>query len=259
MAKKIIFVFLFAITLIIVPAGYAGAAQYYIGVQITSAQAPGNPAGVTDNNYCLPKGTTLIIKDSSDNNPQGTKAISKPICAGDTIWSNLVSLSTGTEYKAYISIGGASPYNLSTSINGYYCPGFWNRGRSVLYNDNGYYGCWVSLDTEKSCGETCSHFGLTYSTMKYQWDSEPADDSYNCATESFLMGASCASCSKGSTYNYYDTITHDCWDSQSWATVDPATVISNISGHSYIQVCRCYTQNASSAVTHDLSFSFFTP
>ena len=228
MSKKILLLVFFSF-LIIIPAGNAGAAQYYIGVAIASGQAPGNPSTVTNTNWCLPRGTTLHIRNSSGTDlPAITPTvnpteISRPGCAGRTIWSALFNLTSGTTYQIYI---------FPAENFGYYA--YYYYGYCSGSADPNYSGeclvTWPTAGQDKNCTEVCAYYGSTADTG--------ARHEQNCNFESFLMGATCSSCTANATYNYYDPTTRACF----YTTTDGASATARL-GATLERVCRCPLTN----------------
>lgn len=215
--KKILFL-LFISVLLLIPFANASATQMYVGVQINSAQAPGCtpgtstcPGTATDNNWCLPVGTTdsnsskMVVATTAscshfDSNTDPTNACSwcsgvclstpvsvvKPTCSGDTIWSGLVDVTNGVNYKIYLWTPN-------------FCPGYINGQ------------CFVTAATEKNCCDVCNNYGLTArggesnctSSTTCYIDSSPYDDA-NCTREAKLKGSACSSCAANANYAYFD-------------------------------------------------------
>lgn len=215
MSKKIIF-FIFIAFLAILPAAHIKAAQYFIGVTIASASAPGYASSgtvPTDNHWCLPSlqggsPTQLYIRNSSGSNLTAVSPTSNPVsltspaCAGDTVWSALFDLTSGQTYQIYFDLP-----------NSYYvsCPGF------LYYNNN--YSCAVTAGENLDCCETCAYYGLqeastttgcTSSSTSCRIVSYRYNDDY-CFLESFLMGKECNSCTAGASFGYYNEATQDCY------------------------------------------------
>jgi len=256
MISKKILLLIFLAFLIVIPAGKVGATQYYVGVTIASASAPGYPSGTTNNNWCLPNYTTIAIRNDGANltavsptsNPTTITGVA---CADDTIWSGLFNLTSGTEYQIYIVPANASTYNYNNS----YCSGFW---------DGSYSYCWVSDTTSESCASVCSHYGSTirkYTSGSYDYtynyqNSSSSYPSYNCAIESFLMGGTCSSCTAGSTYNYYNpsSASHACYYSQTYYNANDKNGTA-VLGEGLVRVCPCYIQSNSSNVNFTFTFT----
>ncbi len=223
MTKKILLL-IFLAFLIIIPAGKVGAttAQYFVGVTIASAQAPGYNSGTTDNNWCLLYGTNLYIRDNNGNNLTAISPTTNPVpisapgCAGTTIWSGLFNLTSGTTYQVYIVPGE----NVSDG-NYYfaYCSG-WNTDWRCFTS-------WNTSGQNKSCDDVCSHHASVASTDDTQGD---------CSVEAFLMGGTCATCTATSNYNYYNPSTNDCYYTTSGGASTSATL-----GSSLVRVCYCNT------------------
>jgi hypothetical protein len=248
--KKILLLIFLSI-LIIIPAGSIYATQYYVGVTIASAQAPGYPSGTTNSNWCLPNKTTMAIRNNSGialtaisptSNPV---IVSSPICAGNTLWSGLFDLTSGTDYQIYIYPTGSSANNYYYS----YCPG-------VLGWTNSY--CWVAWQENKNCAETCAHFGSViqpYNTYTYNYQNNSTNSSnteYNCGIESILMGSSCSSCTAGATYNYYNASSKSCYYSQTYYNSNDTAGSVALPG--YVRACPCYIQNNNNRA--DFTFTF---
>ena len=250
------FLFILAALMLFVAPQFASAANYFVGVTIASGQAPGYPSPATNTNWCLPAlspattsyGTRFYIRNGTTNLTPVSPTVNPidlagPACAGDTVWSGLFNLTSGTTYNAYFN---AQSYS--------YCPGV------VDYDDcswNCAYTCWVAWDTpgqNKSCADVCSHYGTTSVnyTGNYPWLYRPAG--YNCRTVAKLLGGTCSSCTTNGTYNYYNPTTFACTTTttqyNSSDTNGSATLGSDV-----VRVCACNLLNSNSA-----SFAFnFTP
>ena len=264
MSKKISFFIIF-IFLAIIPAGKILAGQYYVGVAISQGTtAPGYPLGTADTNWCLPNETTIAITDSNDVNltPIGPTTnptkISAPGCAGTTIWSGLVDLTSGTNSKINITPGNDDALDSSYQA---YCPGFNSTYFGNDGNDN--YWCWVAASINTSCTDTCSKYGSTmayYPNTVFPWNIQPLSgaNTSNCAVESFLMGGACSSCTAGATYNFFNPVSHVCSYSQTqYVSGDAGAALPGL-----VRVCPCnfqYNLNDNSN-PHPVNFIFpFTP
>ena len=251
MSKKILLVIIFLAFLTFVPTIKASAAmaQVYVGVQISGAQAPGcvpgtntcytgAPGAMTDSNWCLPVGTTLAIQNNGGGNLGASTGptvegyvspstniitITKPACSGGTIWSGLYNLTVGNTYKAYITASS-------------FCPGMLWGGE-----------CWVTYAANKSCGDTCLHYGLvpnnTTNCMNENFvDSGGSGGQNPCGVIEALKGSSCENCSLvgSSTYNYYTTSAdanpNSCFYTNAWTQAANCNAI----GATAVRVCACY-------------------
>jgi|SRR3989344_1489096 len=255
MIKKILFLFIFA--LMVAPAGFAGALNYYVGVEITSAQAPGYPAGETDTNYCLPKHTSLAIRsfvngdwyDLEDISPSSNPIdVPVPICAGDTFWSGLVEIENGIEYQAYISIPDRA-----------YCPGLYD----YVDGDIGSSGCWVSWDAGKNCADTCLHYGLAFHgcwvgggygnyAYTYQPIGRQDSDALNCGIIKFLSGRTDCGCYTSATDNFYNPENNGCYTTTTTCSSSEGGTYS--AGSTKTMACRCLFPATSGA--HNFTFTF---
>jgi hypothetical protein len=246
MTKQILLI-AFLSFLIFIPAGKIGAAQYFVGVTIASGQAPGYPAGTTDTNWCLPYTTTMAIRNSSGTNLTAISPTVNPVtiptagCAGKTIWSGLVDLTSGTNYQIYVSIPTPEPV---------YCPGY--AVIEVYTGDVS--ACWTSWNVsgqEKSCSAICSHYGLTYKVYNtsYSYNYQAAN---NCAIEGFLMGGTCSSCTTNATYNYYNPTTYACYSSTTYQ--GDANGLATL-GTDLAKVCACNIQDNSTATAFTFTFT----
>jgi len=273
MSKKTLLFFI--IILIAAPFLKADAAQYFVGVTMASGSAPGytSVSGATtptDNYWCMRVGTTLSIRNNSGSNlPVCTTSVTTncyvaptlnpttfytPTCAGDTVWSPLVSLVSGTPYQIYFDLPDGDRN---------YCPGF----------DYGY--CWVSWEPNKNCCETCAHYGMEalgagsgctaggsncYSGTVYQ---SRLATYPNCALEAYLMGGECSSCTTGAAYSYYNSSTYACWTKTvlTYETSSNYTSTCAAAGAGLTRVCACsYTGSPCCGVDYYPTFTFtFTP
>ncbi len=250
------FLFIFAALVLFVAPQFASAANYFVGVTIASGQAPGYPSGTTNTNWCLPAispqttgyGTRFYIRSGTSNltpvspttNPID---LAGPACAGDTVWSGLFNLTSGTTYNAYFN---AQSYA--------YCPGVMDYDECQIWCD---YSCWVSWDTpgqNKSCAEVCAHYGTTprIYTSNYPVLFRPA--AHNCRTVAKLLGGTCSSCTTNGTYDYYNPTTFACTTTTSTHNTADANGNATL-GSDLVRVCACNVLNSTAA-----SFSFnFTP
>jgi len=255
--KKYILIFLITLVVFAAPQ-FASAANYFVGVTIASGQAPGYPSPATNTNWCLPAlssytsswGTRFYIRNSSGSNLTPVSPTVNPIdlagpaCAGDTVWSGLFNLTSGTTYQAYIN---AQSYA--------YCPGnmdYWTNG-SYDYDVT----CWTAWDTpgqNKSCADVCSHYGSQVDpyTGNYPRQGQTADK--NCRMVAKLLGGTCSSCTTNGTYDYYNPTTYACTTTTS-AYNSGDTNGSATLGSEVVRVCPCRLQGSTSA-----AFTFnFTP
>lgn len=237
--KKIL-LFVFLAFLIIIPAGKVGAAQYFVGVVIASAQAPGYPSPATNNNWCLPKGTTLAIRNSGGTNltpiapTTNPTEISLPGCSGRTIWSGLFNLTTATTYQVYIQPG-------INATNGNYYYAYCSGSSDGNYNGQ----ClvtWPVAGQNKNCVEICAYYNSTpfSSEMHIQ----------NCTLENFLMGTTCSSCTANAIYNYFEPSTSKCY----YTTANGASSTARL-GATLERVCNCYIQNNYSSPAFTFTFT----
>ena len=244
------------------PITKAGATQVYVGVKIASAVAPGydaNSDGVygsteMDNNWCLPVDSQMAILNSTacdylSNNysaadisnyycsssfipdvSTGVKYVTttSPTCAGNTIWSGLLNLTTATSYKIYL-----------------YTPNFCS----------GYYDgyCYAKWTAGKNCTETCAHYGMTtvYANpdcLAYSGTYNYSTGEYDCSGEAKLKGSACASCTSGS-YSYYSTSTNACFYSSSYGAC--TWLDSN-----YVRVCNCNFNGTATGFNFNFTSSF---
>jgi len=238
------------------------AANYFVGVTIASGQAPGNPSPATNTNWCLPArgssyGTQFYIRNGTTNlTPVSPTAnpinLPGPACAGDTVWSGLFNLTSGTTYNAYFNLGGNN-YN--------YCPGFWGSTGDTNCNNNCTSTCWVSWDTpgqNKSCNQVCSYYNLTntYYTGTYPWQIMGYSDGLNCGIVSKLLGGTCSSCTQNATADYYNPTTFACYTTQSWYWAADAGGNGVLNDSSLVRVCPCNIQTTYT----NINFAFnFTP
>lgn len=251
MYKKILLLTIFLFALVFIPITRVNATQVYVGVQITSASAPGcnlsnssycsttSPVA-TDSNWCLPIGTTLSIYDSTSTNlipavlpTTNPTTITSPICTGGTIWSGLfdssnLSMGTNTTYNAKVYAGS-------------FCPGYY------LYNSY----CWVALNSTSDCDSTCRHFGLTANDV----NSSVCSNSFfaDCTVIKSLTGASCptlpsaAGCTSNcclsqngnSGYNYYDAASGNCYYTNSYGSVTNCDAGNSIASSGSVRACYC--------------------
>ena len=244
MDKKILFL-IFIAFLVVIPAGKVGATQYFVGVTVASGQAPGYPAGTTDSNWCLPsQATQFYIRNSGGTAlPVCTTSVttncyvsptvnpvtlSGPACAGDTVWSALFDLTSGTTYQVYFYINAY--YNA-------YCPGFGGTGSSSET-------CWVSWDVagqNKSCADVCTHYGLTNNIYTGTYPLLYQAAANNCSREAYLMGGTCSSCSTSATYNYYDPATYACYSTTTYYNTGDTNGTATL-GTDLVRVCACNYQ-----------------
>jgi len=285
MDKNSIYLVFLIIFLAGMPIGWASAAQYFVGVTIASGSAPGytsesGATAPTDNFWCLPVYGNALVSDGKHpgfvkfyiKNNSGTALtavsptsnptlLSYPACAGDTIWSGLFDLTSGTEYEIYFQLPD-SYYN--------YCPGAHFDGH-----------CFVSEYDNLDCCQTCSHYGLEeentnancsasssycvtgafYYGTSYGTAGTVDSGVTNCVVESMLMGGNCSSCTQVSTFGYYNTSTRECYTTQKWTTS-----YSNGSYYGYsgscaalpsdelVRVCACDIQSV--YITPSFTFSF---
>jgi len=228
--KKIIFLILFFVVLIIIPADKIQAAQYFVGIQIESASAPA-PNG-TNNNWCLPNGTTIEIKTDDGYTTLSSTEITKVGCTGTILWTNLVNLVEGVNYEIVIkpveNLWSGQPY----------CFGY-NGGDFLDI-------CWAVAQDNMNCTDTCAYYNSD-ATGSYEYQ-EP---SLNCEIESFLMGEDCSSCETEATYNYYNSTTKECWSSNQWVSIQ-----QNVSlGVGYVRVCQCTFSNTYDVIEFTFDFS----
>jgi len=261
MAKKYILLFIFiSLLAFAVPSGAVLAANYFVGVTISSGQAPGYPAGTTNTNWCLPAytdqyssfGFRFYIRNQNDQNLTPVSPTTNPVnlvgpaCALDTVWSGLFNLTSGQTYKAYFQ---GNSYSSCSGVYG--------------YNGKSYY-CWNSWDTpgqNKSCAQVCEHYNsqlVTYSTggstYAYQYMYPDGYDSANCGLISRLMGGTCSSCTTNATAgNYYHPTTYACYQTSSYYVDNDQN--GQLQIPDVVRVCPCQLSDSSTA-----SFSFnFTP
>jgi hypothetical protein len=241
--KKIIFLLVFFIFLIVVPAGGVSATQYFVGVTIDSASAPGYSGG-TNSNWCLPNGTTLAIRDANENNISSPITISKAGCAGNTIWSNLADLTTGQSYQIYVYPAGGNNYSYA------FCSGYIDGEM-----------CWVASEDDESCTDVCSDYNSTIVTVFMDSDVYGYQDSnLNCAIENFFTEDNCTTlctesitencCSLGATYNYFDLTDGVCYSSQEFYGGSGVSLGSDL-----VRVCPCNIQQNYSTVEFTFSFN----
>lgn len=218
----------------IIPSGKIYGAQYFIGVTIDSASAPGyaeSGTPPTNYNWCLPKYTTINIEKEDAYgwyNSISSIPVTKPGCAGTVFWSNLINLVDGDDYRINVQVSSYQPY----------CPGYYDD-----YNG----ACWVSWQENKTCNEVCSHYGSTPYLVSEDEMMNYQDYYFDCDIESFLMGEDCSPCEPYSTYNYYDLDDNSCGSSVNYYIEDDGSN-PNVG---YVRVCPCNFQWSGS-----VSFTF---
>jgi hypothetical protein len=253
--KKYILIFLITLVVFAAPQ-FALAANYFVGVTIASGQAPGYPSPATNTNWCLPAygsyygyGTQFYIRNNSGSNLTPVSPTVNPInlpgpaCAGNTVWSGLFNLTSGTTYQAY--------FNLNSYA---YCPGIAEETGNGMR-------CWVSWNTpgqNKSCADACSHYVSTIQTYTgtypAQYMNPTSYGSVNCAVISRLLGGSCSSCTTNAAYDYYNPTTYACYQTQSYYNSADANGSATL-GADVVRVCPCNLSGTNSA-----TFTFnFTP
>jgi len=275
--KKILLLTFLAF-LIIIPAGKVGAAQYFVGVTIASATAPGLNS-TTDNHWCLPTGgtsydgsrtTQIYIRTSGGSNltavapTSNPTYLTKPACAGSTVWSALFDLTSGTQYQIYIYVN---------SIYNPYCPGY-------AWDDSSTW-CMVTPQTStQNCCDACTYYGLTEhatgtnctaastSCSRFTvYSYTNANSSNNCVLEASLMGTACSSCTTGQSYGWFNPTTHACGTPISYtgnttsytASADGATSCAASGAGNPTRVCVCsslYSYNTRPAFTFNFTPTF---
>ncbi len=241
MNQKTLFVALLLIGFIFIPVAKISATQVYVGVQIQSANAPGYNDGtnppMTDNNWCLPANSSIGILSTAQYNyltsnydatslcgPSGYCSTACPVsasiatsrvCAGNTIYSGLVNLTNGSNYKVYL-------YTPS------FCPGYANGA------------CYVTTLANKNCCDVCSNYGLTAMGGETNCSSSNCSDynvyydDSNCSIEATLKGSACSVCNTGATYSYFSG--NNCWTTYGGSSYYPAC---SWSSSGLTRVCTC--------------------
>lgn len=237
MNKKILFLTVVLFILVFVPITKVSATQTYIGVQIAATQ-PINGSGVAvpTSLWCLPIGSNLAIMNyagtsnitavSPSVNPTVTTV---PTCPLSTIWSGLVDLTNGTQYKIRIWPNTAMPF-CSGYTDGTYCLETWD-----VVGEN------------KNCNDVCVHYGQVNRTDS-NWPTYDCGTYANCNQIALIKGSPCTTCTAGS-YDYYDK-NGNCWYYSGWCN-------RTWSDPNYTRVCKCLPTNTSSGT---FNFDFpFTP
>jgi hypothetical protein len=156
--------------------------------------------------YCLPS-------LSSKTNPF---SIDYPVCMGDTLWSGLLDVTNGQNYKAYLYVPN-------------FCPGYLNGN------------CYVASSADENCCDVCSDYGLTvvsgYSNCESStscYNARSYDDA-TCKVASKVRGSNCASCTTGAAYDFFDG-SGNCWTTFGTGTsyVSCSNVVTG-----YKRVCSC--------------------
>lgn len=139
-----------------------------------------DPADICQYNYC--GNNHCLSATSPSTNPITSN---QPVCPGtnnDTMWSGLLDLTSGSQYKIYL-------YAPS------FCPGI---------VDGSY--CWVA-GVNKSCNEVCGGHNLTPagygSCYNYYGTYDGNTGGYNCSAMEKLKGSTCSTCQGTSSYSYY--------------------------------------------------------
>ena len=261
MSKKIFFL-IFIVFLIITPNEIVKGAttvEYFIGVTIASASAPGYLSN--NNNWCLPVKSKFSIRNSTGATVLPVCGVSScyltpgenpitlqtPACEGDTIWSPLFKLTTGTPYRIYFETS-------EIGVNSY-CPGYYFGGY-----------CWVSWTTGKNCCEICSHYASEDvatsicnpeetncqrgSKVDLYFSNKPG-----CAIEAYLMGAECSECNIGGSYGYFNLSNRECWTPFEGDFYDDESSCAS-PGSNYSRVCACKISNGASGTFY---FDFVAP
>jgi len=172
MNKKISLLILFTI-LVFFPALQVSATQVYVGVQISNTE---KPSGGT---FDLLAGTQLSVLNGT---PPGSTTVSgssvttaNDTAIGDTIWTPLINLTSGSTYTARLSV-----------------PLCFGDGK---YDSRGPY-CWFLGTDSQSCTTLCSDKGGTTSS-----ECQEPDDSCTMMIE---FGLDCDYCYEGEDpYPYF--------------------------------------------------------
>jgi hypothetical protein len=135
MKNKLLFIFAVIIFLL---ATNVHAAQVYVGVQITNTESP------TGETFDLPSGTQMSVLTGA---PPGATIVSgssvittSNIAVGDTIWTPLITLTSGNQYTARLSVSLCPEGSKFDSRNNY---------------------CWYLGNSGQNCDQVCAANGTT--------------------------------------------------------------------------------------------------
>ncbi|TSC54180.1 MAG: hypothetical protein LiPW30_750 [Parcubacteria group bacterium LiPW_30] len=133
MKKEIILLVVFGLFIaLFIPDAYVSADSVFIGVTIDSAV---RSDGVSP--FCLPNSTTVSILDSGGTLIAGSAHASESTaCAGQTLWSNLVALTSNSDYSVKLDAPGCyAPvfFNIPWQLPG---SSTWHYEYDALYAPN---------------------------------------------------------------------------------------------------------------------------
>lgn len=211
MNKKTIILSLICVAgfLILVSPKTASAYSTYVGMKIESVYNP--VYGTTEAEHaqwCIPIGATMTIKLAGTTIPNGTVTTTKNTgnyagCQQQTIWSNLVDLTSTTTYSIVLGTtkcAGVSKYGYCWFCGalGETCDTVCtNRGASPCVDPGTADASITCADIASMCGITCSTcYTATYCPMAYDL---PA----YCWTDCYILSASCAGSSTCNAIYYW--------------------------------------------------------
>ena len=155
------------------PVAYVSADSVFVGVTIDSAMRDETRP------FCLPNGTQIsIIGDVSPN----SKSTETTACAGQTMWSNLVTLTSGSNYNVKLDVPNCYgpvffnspeyPFNYPISSGDDPDPASFyasipsggaiiDTRPEVKAQNNGNPQCWIQGDYAENCNQACATAGLS--------------------------------------------------------------------------------------------------
>lgn len=230
------------------PIAIAEATWTYVGIQVDSAKR------IYDNsNFCLLPNTTMDVMsgatslntvttaDSTCSTGTGNTTLvpgTPTGTAGKQIWSNLINLTSGSQYALKLTVP--------------LCFGYWHRNTGI---NNPYY-CWYKGTQNGGGGfnETCNQICTDNGTTPV--DSNACGRHYdeNClATKALFSGlTSCSPCNQNNYgYSGRDTGNVSCWSNNNWNAYNGCDWSS--SSYSFVCVCNYNTG------TYSFPFTFTVP